>query len=96
MVVGIDRDQAYDKGVLDLQPGDLVLLYTDGLPDAMNPEQQRFGRERIDELLHEIAGRDDDFSASDAVHFILRKLRHHTGPRRGSDDTTLVVIKVGR
>ncbi len=93
MIVGVDRTQAYDKGILDLKPGDLVLLYTDGLPDAMNADQQRFGRERIDALLRDIAGRTDLRSAQDALNLVLRTLRDHAGPRRGSDDTTLVVLR---
>jgi sigma-B regulation protein RsbU (phosphoserine phosphatase) len=89
MIVGIDPAQLYDKGIWDLEPGDTVLLYTDGLPDAMNPAGQRFGRERVEQLMHEVADR----NANDALNHILWSVRQHTGPRRATDDTTLILIK---
>ncbi|MEM7625048.1 MAG: SpoIIE family protein phosphatase [Planctomycetota bacterium] len=89
MIVGVDRDQAYEKGVWDFEPGDMLLLYTDGLPDAMNPDNERFGRERVEQLLLDVAER----SANDALNHILWTVRQHTGPRRATDDTTLVLIK---
>ncbi|MEM1447382.1 MAG: SpoIIE family protein phosphatase [Planctomycetota bacterium] len=89
MIVGVDRDQAYDKGVWDFKPGDMLLLYTDGLPDAMNADGDRFGRERTEQLLLDVA----DMSANDALNHILWTVRQYTGPRRATDDTTLIVIK---
>ena len=89
MIVGVDRDQYYEKGIWDFRPGDMLLLYTDGLPDAMNPQNQRFGRERVEQLLLELADR----SANDALNHLLWTVRQHTGPRRATDDTTLILIK---
>ena len=96
MVVGVDRDQAYDKGVVDLEPGDLLLLYTDGLTDAMNAEQQRFGRKRMEEALLRLAGGPNGEPARPAAELLndlVNRLRAHTGSRRGSDDTTLVLLR---
>lgn len=89
MIVGVDREQRYEKGLWDFEPGDMVLFYTDGLPDAMNPNDKRFGRERVEKLLLEVA----DGSANDALNHILWTVRQHTGPRRATDDTTLILIK---
>lgn len=89
MIVGVDRDQTYDKGVFDFRPGDMLLLYTDGLPDAMNADGHRFGRQRTEQLLLDVA----DKSANDALNHILWTVRQYTGPRRATDDTTLIVIK---
>ncbi|MFP4144796.1 MAG: SpoIIE family protein phosphatase [Phycisphaeraceae bacterium] len=91
MIVGIDGSQQYEKGLWDVEAGDMILLYTDGLPDAANFEHQRFGRERIEQALHEAA----ELSAHDALNHILWCMRKFTGLRRSVDDTTLVVIKVG-
>ena len=89
MIIGVDNQQPYLKGIIDLLPGDLLLLYTDGLPDAMDAEGNRLGRERVEQLLRDSAGR----SAVDTLNHILAAIRHHTGPRRASDDLTLVVVK---
>jgi sigma-B regulation protein RsbU (phosphoserine phosphatase) len=91
MIVGVDREQQYEKGLWDFEPGDMLLLYTDGLPDAMNPAGQRFGRERVEQLMHEVADR----NANDALNHILWSVRQHTGPRRATDDTTLILVKAG-
>ncbi len=100
MVVGVDRDQIYSNHIVHLRTGDLILLYTDGLPDAMSPppEERRFGRERIDALFREAQQRSASAggagTAQDFLNLTLRKLREHTGPRRGSDDCTLVALRV--
>ena len=91
MIVGVDPRQTYDKGIVDLLPGDTLLLYTDGLPDAMNFEGQRFGRERLIHALKQCS----DMSPADAVNHILWEMRRFTGIRRAHDDTSLVVIRVG-
>lgn len=91
MLVGVDAQQHYDKGIWHLERGDLILLYTDGLVDAFNAEGKRFGRKRIEQALRESA----DKSANDALNHILWSMRKFTGLRRSLDDTTLVVVKVG-
>jgi len=89
MIVGVDPEQLYEKGIFHLQPGDMLLLFTDGLTDAMNLQDQRFGKERAEKLLLEVADR----SANDALNHILWTVRQHTGPRRAPDDTTLLLLK---
>jgi hypothetical protein len=46
MIVGVDAGQEYERAVVDLEPGDLLLLYTDGLIDARNDAGEAFGRKR--------------------------------------------------
>jgi phosphoserine phosphatase RsbU/P len=90
MVVGVLPDQEYEKGLFDLAPGDTLLLYTDGLVDSFNDDGEKFGRKRIEHVLHESAGK----SADDTINHILWQVRRFTGPKQGVDDTTLVVVKV--
>src|SRR4051794_15783697 len=47
MVLGVDPDEQYKQSVFDLKTGDTLLLYTDGLADAMNFNNETFGRQRI-------------------------------------------------
>ena len=93
MIAGIDPAQQYDKGVIDLLPGDLLLLYTDGLPDAMSPDDERFGRTRTEALLRELAA-ESHLSAAQTLQRIVERLRQHRAGRRATDDTTLVALRV--
>lgn len=90
MLAGVDPTQEYDKGIVDLQPNDVLVLYSDGLVDAFNFEEERFGRKRIEEAIREAADR----SAGDVLNHILWCMRRFTNMRRNVDDTTIVVIKV--
>lgn len=90
MVVGIDPHQTYQKGIVDLQPGDVILLHTDGLADAMNFAGERFGKQRVEQALRDTVHMD----ARSAANHILWQMRRFTGLNKASDDTTLVVIRV--
>ena len=90
MIAGVDPRQQYDKALIDLKGGDLVLIFTDGLIDAQSFHGERFGRERV------IAAMRDrpDASARDAMNHVLWQMRRFVGLNRTQDDTTLVAIKV--
>ena len=57
--LGVFPDAAFDEQVLTLQPGDALLVYTDGVTDAANRDGGRFGVERLREVfgacMHESA-----------------------------------------
>ena len=91
MVVGVLSPTSYEKGVIDLKPGDTLLLHSDGLPDAMDTDDQRLGKARVHQLLRETVGK----SAKDAVADILHAVQRHQGTRPAADDTTVVLVKAG-
>lgn len=91
MILGVDDQQRYEVGLFDLQVGDVMLLYTDGLTEAMNYQGEQFGRRRIEEALRASA----DGCASEILNHVLWEKRRFTGVQRTSDDLTLVVVKVG-
>jgi sigma-B regulation protein RsbU (phosphoserine phosphatase) len=93
MIAGVDPQQTYQKGLIDLHTGDLLLLYTDGLSEAMNFDYKQFGRGRIEEALRD-ADR-ENMTAADALNHVLWQMRRFAGLQKRNDDTTLVTIKVG-
>ena len=47
MIVGLDPEQRYNKSIVDFEPGDMLLISSDGLSDAMNFDNETFGKQRI-------------------------------------------------
>ncbi len=90
MVLGVDSHQEYSRGVVDLERGDVLLIYTDGVPDAMNFDGERFGRQRIMEAMREKG--DEDAKA--IINHVLWEIRRFIGMNTPSDDLTLLVVKV--
>ncbi len=90
LVVGVLSRTAYDKGVVDLEPGDAVLLYSDGVTDAMNEADQRFGRSQLEDALHAVGS----MPTEQGVNHLLGRLRDHRGQRNANDDVTLVLVRV--
>ena len=90
MVIGVDPEQRYDKEVVQLQKGDVLWIYTDGVPDAMNYAGDKFGKPRMREALlrylHE--------SAEQICRQMLWETRRFVGLNRRTDDTTIVVVKI--
>jgi serine phosphatase RsbU (regulator of sigma subunit) len=72
-----------------LAPGDVVLLYTDGLPDAINAEEQAFGTERMVEALRAVRSA----SATEIVAALQSAVLTFTGEVEPFDDMTMVVMK---
>jgi len=89
MVLGVDADEKYVQSLVDLRAGDTVLLYTDGLMDAMNFKLERFGKQRIIEAFSQGGA-----SAEVITQNILWSLRRHTGLAKPTDDVTMIVAKV--
>ena len=89
MLLGVDPDEQYRPQVIQLQSKDAILLYTDGLPDAMNFEKQTFGRERLIEAFKAATGTADEITQN-----ILWTIRKFVGMARRNDDITMIVVKV--
>lgn len=72
-----------------MESGDLILMYTDGLTEALNTQGEEFGTERLRPLIAGCAG----LSASALIEQIKHTHQEFTGPVIPFDDVTLMVIK---
>lgn len=72
-----------------LAPGESLVIYTDGLPDAMDPSDVLFGEERLTTVLqgHHGAQPEEILNAVDSA------LNTHTAPGRPSDDINIIVVQ---
>jgi len=84
------KNNTYTRGSVTLAPGDVMALYSDGVTEAMSPDEEEYGEERFEACLR--AHRDE--AASDILKAVRAELRTFTGDTKTlSDDLTLVVAK---
>jgi sigma-B regulation protein RsbU (phosphoserine phosphatase) len=98
MVLGVDESQPYRQHIVELQKGDTLLIYTDGLPDAMNFKQETFGRQRLLETFRQAVANHPATEvtgmAETIAQNILWELRKYVGMAKRTDDITMIVARI--
>jgi phosphoserine phosphatase RsbU/P len=89
VVIGLLPDGAYETGRIQLAPGDSIFLFTDGVPEAMNPDQRFFGERRLREALAPLAAA----SPQEIVKSILSAVATFTDSAPQSDDITVMSVR---
>jgi sigma-B regulation protein RsbU (phosphoserine phosphatase) len=89
LVAGIMPGTEITSESLDLQAGDTLVFYTDGVTEAFDAAGNQFGEPRLLEHLATAAGR----SAADTVASTLGAVRGHAGDHPQSDDITVVAVR---
>ena len=89
LLLGFDSDAAYQQGVETLTSGDVLVLYTDGITEAMDAEETEFGVEGLSETV--VSSR--DLSAGEIVSAVMKAVGLHSGGAARRDDQTLVVLR---
>jgi sigma-B regulation protein RsbU (phosphoserine phosphatase) len=87
--VGMFPNWMYDEGAVQLDPGDLVLAYTDGVTEAVNPAGEEWGEEGLLEAVAE----HDAQSAHALVEGIFRSMDEFSLGHQ-TDDATVIVLRV--
>ena len=95
MALGIDPLQKYPKGMFQMEHGDVLVAYTDGLHDATNFDGKRYGGTRLRKALVDLLSAEPAASASRIVDHVIAQVRQHTGMNKRIDDITIVVMRVG-
>jgi serine phosphatase RsbU (regulator of sigma subunit) len=90
LIFGIMRDIHFEQKSVILDPGDILLLYTDGIIEAEDHTGEFFGIERLSNLIQESA----DSPPQQIIDSIMEQVRIFTGMRHFNDDITLVVMKI--
>lgn len=89
LVLGLMENAVHDIETVPFRTEDCLLLYTDGLIDAVNFERQMWGKDRLMEILYQSRGN----SASQLVHTILGYRRRFVGLASQLDDTSMLAIR---
>ena len=87
--LGMFRDTRYHEYYLTTEPGDVLLLYTDGVTEAQNSHGEEFGRVR----LAEAARAHQQLSARDLITAVKDEVMEWTEGLGATDDATFFVIK---
>jgi serine phosphatase RsbU (regulator of sigma subunit) len=90
LVLGVVEDADWTTTTLPIGPGDRLLLATDGVTEAMNPERELFGRARVARAFQDGSA----VEIGQAVARIGRLVAEHRADRAQADDVTLFAVEV--
>ena len=91
MALGVDADLRYEQfQKSDLKQGQVIVLGSDGLWEARNPQGEMFGKEPI----HQVLRQSPDATAREILTACFNRFNVFLGDRAPEDDVTLVVIKI--
>jgi phosphoserine phosphatase RsbU/P len=88
--VGLLRQATYEDHSLFLRPGDRLYFYSDGVTEAMNPEEESFGAERLLETLR----RGFDNSIEESLSLLMETLRQWCAGAPHGDDISLLAVEI--
>jgi|GEM_PF-217602 len=89
LLLGIFEAPLYEEGEYQLEPGDIVVMYTDGIVEAMNDKDEMYGYETFCEFVHGVKHKTADEIKDD----ILTEMKRFMGDASQYDDLTLIIVK---
>lgn len=90
MILGVlPVTPTYKEGLVTLEAGDYIVMYTDGVTEAMNSEPNEFGEARLRDVLKQNLHR----TSSEIIEATHQAVKKYVGAAPQSDDITMVVLK---
>jgi hypothetical protein len=90
MALGLKNDATYREVSVPMAPGDALLLYTDGVTEAMDAQGEQFGAQRLEEWFARAEHEDPEGISAG----LLTAIRGFSGPGALKDDVTVVAVSV--
>jgi sigma-B regulation protein RsbU (phosphoserine phosphatase) len=88
--MGVMEDSIFRTKQVVLDPGDTLILYTDGITEAMDQDKELFTADR----LLNIGEKSKDLPLEDLVTDIITSVKNFTGEEPQSDDITILAVRV--
>jgi sigma-B regulation protein RsbU (phosphoserine phosphatase) len=89
--LGVFKDSRYSESVVDFTPGDILVLYTDGVTEARNARDETFGLENLEAIVRASS----ELRAHEICKAITTAVRDFSSEVGGpEDDLTISIIKV--
>ncbi|HSQ94261.1 MAG TPA: SpoIIE family protein phosphatase, partial [Methanoregula sp.] len=89
IVLGAVENREYVSRTITISTDDIVVMYTDGVTESINAQEEMFGEERLRAVIRDNAGR----TAGEILEQILAAVHTFTGDMPQSDDITLLIIR---
>jgi sigma-B regulation protein RsbU (phosphoserine phosphatase) len=89
ILLGVDESLVLEQSTAELEPGDTLVMYTDGVPDALNSAEEAYGEDRMrDSIVSSASGTAQEISLN-----LLQSMQQFIGGAEPFDDITLLVAK---
>jgi sigma-B regulation protein RsbU (phosphoserine phosphatase) len=89
-VVGLLRTFPYSQATVTMEPGDVLVAFTDGISEAMNPQEEEWGEDNLIEAVKEC----DGLIASDLLGRLVEAADRFAAGAKQHDDMTLLIVRV--
>ena len=90
LVIGVKPDFEYSQTTMRLFPGDTVVFYTDGITEALNPQIEEFGEQKLLDIIINYPYH----SAEELRNYIYEEMIRFTQGESQYDDLTLIVLQI--
>ena len=91
VAVAVSEDFVYQEALLQLDVGDRLFLFTDGVTEAFNPEEQAFGDARLEGILQDLAG--SPATPSELIAEVLKQVHEFENGAPQADDITCMSLR---
>jgi sigma-B regulation protein RsbU (phosphoserine phosphatase) len=90
LLMGIDKDKIYHENTIEIHPGDILLMFTDGIVETLNSQDEEFSRKNLVRVVKE----NKNFSSSEMVQKLLSSLKDFLKEAPLIDEFTLALAKI--
>ena len=89
LVAGIVPSYPFEEASIPILPDDILILFSDGITEAMNSNEEEFNEERLKEII--LKNRNE--SPQNLIEIIIKEIQVFSGNAEQMDDMTIVIIK---
>ncbi len=89
LIVGVKKEFPYERDSYKLESGDVMIMYTDGLTEAENQENELFGEQRLAGLLRD----NHHLQPQELINYVVDQVRIFTGHQNFTDDVSMIVLQ---
>jgi sigma-B regulation protein RsbU (phosphoserine phosphatase) len=89
VILGMFEDVTYEDGMARLDPGDIIVVFSDGVSEALSVTDEEFGEKRLQQLIE----RNPDASPQEMLDQVLAAVRDFTRGAVQNDDVTALVVR---